>query len=118
MRITWYGHACFKFDFSQGPYVVTDPFDDHVGYPLCREEADVVTVSHAHSDHNYTESLRGNFTKITRPGLFTFDDLIVQGVKSYHDAETAAAGETTSSTSLNPTTCASPIWEIWATSPT
>ena len=87
MRITWYGHACFKFDFSQGPYVVTDPFDDHVGYPLCREEADVVTVSHAHSDHNYTESLRGNFTKITRPGLFTFDDLIVQGVKSYHDAE-------------------------------
>ena len=87
MKIKWFGHACFKLSFSQGPYVVTDPFDDHVGYPLCETEADIVTTSHGHGDHNYVESINGKPTVLNRPGMFTFDDLLVRAVKSYHDAE-------------------------------
>ena len=85
MQIKWYGHACFKLSFSNGPYVVTDPFDDHVGYPLCETEADIVTTSHGHGDHNYVESIKGRPTVLNRTGLFTFDDLVVRGVKAYHD---------------------------------
>ena len=87
MKIKWYGHSCFKLSFSQGPYVVTDPFDDHVGYPLCETEADIVTASHGHGDHNYVESIKGRPTVLNRAGMFTFDDLLVKAVKSYHDTE-------------------------------
>ena len=90
MRLKWYGHSCFKLDFSQGPYVVTDPFDETVGYPVCRESCDIVTTSHSHGDHNYLETLQGDYTRLNRPGLFSFDDLMVQGVKSYHDDENGA----------------------------
>lgn len=85
MKLKWYGHACFKLDFSNGPYVVADPFDESVGYPLCDAYADVVTTSHEHFDHNYISSIKGNPTRLNRPGMFTFDDLVVEGVKSYHD---------------------------------
>lgn len=90
MKIKWYGHSCFKLSFSQGPYVVTDPFDDHVGYPLCETEADIVTTSHGHGDHNYVESIKGRPTVLNRAGMFTFDDLFVKAVKSYHDTEKGA----------------------------
>lgn len=85
MKIRWYGHACFRLDFANGPYVVTDPFDDHVGYPLCDASADIVTTSHGHGDHNYVESIQGRPTVLNRPGMFTFDDLVVRTVKTYHD---------------------------------
>lgn len=90
MKIKWYGHSCFKLDFSAGPYVVTDPFDAHVGYPLCNASADIVTTSHGHGDHNYVESIQGKPTVLNRAGLFTFDDLVVRAVKTYHDPENGA----------------------------
>lgn len=90
MKIRWYGHACFKLDFANGPYVVTDPFDDHVGYPLCDASADIVTASHGHGDHNYVESIQGKPTVLNRAGMFTFDDLVVHAVKSHHDANGGA----------------------------
>jgi len=90
MNIKWYGHSCFKLSFAQGPYVVTDPFDDHVGYSLCDATADIVTTSHGHGDHNYVESVQGRPTVLNRSGMFTFDDLLVRAVKSYHDTENGA----------------------------
>lgn len=90
MKLKWYGHACFGMEFSGGPNVVTDPFDESVGYELCRAQADVVTTSHGHFDHNYVSSLTGEPTILNRPGLFTFDDLVARGVSSYHDAERGA----------------------------
>ena len=90
MKIRWYGHACFKLDFANGPYVVTDPFDDHVGYPLCETEADIVTNSHGHGDHNYVESVKGKPTVLNRAGMFAFDDLLVRTVKTCHDGEDGA----------------------------
>lgn len=87
MKIKWYGHSCFGLEFSGGPCVVTDPFDEHVGYPLCEAYADVVTVSHGHGDHSYVASVQGSPTVLNRSGMFTFDDLLVKAVKSYHDAE-------------------------------
>lgn len=90
MKLKWYGHACFGMEFSGGPNVVADPFDESVGYPLCGAKADIVTTSHGHFDHNYTASLEGDPTKINRTGLFTFDDLLLQGVASYHDDEDGA----------------------------
>lgn len=87
MLLKWYGHACFGMNFSGGPDVVTDPFDKSVGYPLCTAKADIVTTSHNHGDHNFIASVGGEPTRLNRAGIFTFDDLVVRGYHSYHDAE-------------------------------
>ena len=52
MRLYWLGHACFLLVAADGTRVVTDPFNEQVGYPVPRVRADVVTVSHQHFDHN------------------------------------------------------------------
>lgn len=87
MKIKWYGHACFGLELSDGLCVVTDPFDGHVGYPLCEAYADAVTVSHAHGDHSYVDSLRGRPTVLARPCTFETGGLHIKGVKSFHDGE-------------------------------
>jgi L-ascorbate metabolism protein UlaG (beta-lactamase superfamily) len=90
MKLIWHGHSCFEMDFANGPRVIADPFDEKVGYPVCRAEADVVTNSHAHGDHNYVAGLSGDFARLNRPGRFAFEDLTVTGIKSFHDAEGGA----------------------------
>jgi L-ascorbate metabolism protein UlaG (beta-lactamase superfamily) len=55
----WFGHSCFKVSTDKLS-VVTDPFDSSVGYPLPTCDADVVTVSHDHFDHNYVSCIKGN----------------------------------------------------------
>ncbi len=52
MKIQWLGHACFAVTLENGKTVVTDPFDQSVGYPQPDLTADYVTVSHQHFDHN------------------------------------------------------------------
>ncbi|HAN87609.1 MAG TPA: MBL fold metallo-hydrolase, partial [Firmicutes bacterium] len=44
MAITWLGHACFMIETGTGLRILTDPFDESVGYELPAVEADVVTV--------------------------------------------------------------------------
>lgn len=65
VRITWIGQSCFLVQNSDGsPAVITDPPDPSNGYPLPATPADVVTVSHNHTDHNYTRGVNGNFTLV------------------------------------------------------
>lgn len=90
MKLIWHGHSCFEMDFANGLRVIADPFDEKVGYPVCRAEADVVTNSHTHMDHNYIAALAGDFSRLNRPGRFEFEGLTVTGVKSFHDTEGGA----------------------------
>ncbi|MBM7582417.1 L-ascorbate metabolism protein UlaG (beta-lactamase superfamily) [Caldicoprobacter guelmensis] len=85
MKITWFGHACFKLVSDSGVVVITDPFDETVGYRLPNEQADVVTVSHQHFDHNYVQGIRGNPEVVDKIGNFYIKDISIKGVKSYHD---------------------------------
>ena len=55
MILTWIGHLCFKIQDKTGPEgitVVTDPFVKTVGFKVPNFEADIVTISHDHFDHN------------------------------------------------------------------
>lgn len=58
MEITWLGHACFRLKGKEG-VVVTDPFDKTIGLTMPRVQADVVTVSHAHSGHSRVSGIGG-----------------------------------------------------------
>ena len=58
MKIRWFGHACFGIVSANGTRIITDPFDESVGYPMPDAEADIVTTSHGHFDHNHTKGIR------------------------------------------------------------
>jgi len=93
MLISWLGHSCFKIQSKSGPEgitVITDPFDKSVGLKAPNCEADIVTVSHDHADHNNAESLRGDPFVINSAGEYDIKGVLVQGVDSYHDDKEGA----------------------------
>lgn len=90
MRIKWLGHSCFKITAKNGVRIVTDPFDDNVGYKLPKVSCDIVTLSHGHYDHNFTDCLSGQFEIINKVGNMYTKDIAIRGIHTYHDEEMGA----------------------------
>jgi L-ascorbate metabolism protein UlaG (beta-lactamase superfamily) len=88
LDVTWLGHGCFRLR-GRGAAVVTDPFPPSIGLKLSRLEADLVTVSHEHANHNYTQVVREAY-EIHGPGEYEVAGISVIGVPTYHDAEKGA----------------------------
>lgn len=84
MIITWLGHSSFLIEDSHGRKVLTDPFDKSVGYKLFEGDVDLVTVSHHHFDHDYTEKIKYD-NLVDKSGFFNLSDIPVTGIPSYHD---------------------------------
>ena len=87
MKLKWHGHSCFSMTFSNGTTLVTDPFDDTVGYPLCTIRADAVLSSHDHFDHNHIQSITGNPVMINKPGTCMLGGVKITGTHAFHDPE-------------------------------
>ena len=87
MKLKWYGHSCFGMTFANGTTLITDPFDDTVGYPLCTVRADAVLSSHDHFDHNHIQSVAGNPKLINTPGAHEINGVRITGTQSFHDPE-------------------------------
>ncbi|MFA5184442.1 MAG: MBL fold metallo-hydrolase [Patescibacteria group bacterium] len=88
MIITWQGQSCFKLQDRIGPdgvTVVTDPFDKEVGLKVPNFEADIVTISHDHHDHNNAGALRGTPMIINCAGEYDFKGILIEGIDSFHD---------------------------------
>jgi L-ascorbate metabolism protein UlaG (beta-lactamase superfamily) len=56
-----------------------------LGYAIPMVEADVVTNSHTHLDHNYLGGIRGNFLRIAAPGDYAIKDVAIRGITAFHD---------------------------------
>lgn len=85
MKLKWLGHACFELTLDNGKVLVTDPYDDSVGYPPLRVQCDAALSSHGHHDHNYFEALEGNPEIVNTPGVHEICGATVTGVPSFHD---------------------------------
>lgn len=88
MFITWLGQSCFKIQDKIGPdgiTLTTDPFDKSIGLKTPSFESDIITVSHAHGDHNNIGALRGNPYVIDCAGEYDVKGISIHGVDSYHD---------------------------------
>lgn len=88
MIITWQGHSCFKIQDKIGPdglTVVTDPFNKEIGLKVPNFEADIVTISHDHYDHNNAGALRGQPFVVKSAGEYDIKGVMVEGIASYHD---------------------------------
>jgi L-ascorbate metabolism protein UlaG (beta-lactamase superfamily) len=88
LDVTWLGHGCFRLR-GRGAAVVTDPYPPSIGLKLQRLDADLVTVSHEHDNHNYTQVMRDAY-EIRGPGEYEVAGVSVIGVPTFHDAEKGA----------------------------
>lgn len=94
MEITYHGHSCFKLKGGAGT-VITDPYQDYVGFSLPNLSADVVTSSHDHPDHNAVDKIRATARRerpfiIDHNGEYEVAGISVFGAKTYHDATQGA----------------------------
>ena len=89
MEITWYGRACFRLK-GKDATVITDPCPPSTGFVAGKHDVDLLTISHPHPDHSYTRSITAGLT-LTRPGEYEFSDLLVTGIRTYHDGEAGAS---------------------------
>lgn len=97
VRITFIGQSCFVVETGEGkPVVITDPPVASVGYALPAIEAEVVTVSHNHTDHNNTAGVRGNFTIVDGRPVTARREMTAAGMNflllpGFHDNQNGAA---------------------------
>lgn len=85
MEIKYLSHSSFLVK-TKDAKLVTDPFDpSFVGLKFPKQEADIVTISHAHKDHSHTDLIEGNPLILTWPGQFEKKGVRVWGYRSYHD---------------------------------
>jgi L-ascorbate metabolism protein UlaG (beta-lactamase superfamily) len=87
MKTKWLGHACFLITSGDGLRVITDPYavSGGINYSPIREAADVVVVSHDHSDHNNIAAVQGKPEVIKGPGTKTAGRIQFRGVATSHD---------------------------------
>lgn len=84
MKIRWIGHSCFLVESNEGK-VVTDPFDESIGYGMPELSADVITISHEHGDHNAVGRVGGNAKIIRGEGRHEAHGIVFEGIASFHD---------------------------------
>ncbi|TET25599.1 MAG: MBL fold metallo-hydrolase [Dehalococcoidia bacterium] len=85
MRIKWLGHSCFVITSDSGLKIMTDPYlsGGSLSYGKITEAADIVTVSHDHSDHNNVAAVSGN-PEVVR-GSARVKGIEFRAISSYHD---------------------------------
>jgi L-ascorbate metabolism protein UlaG (beta-lactamase superfamily) len=85
MQLRWFGQSCFLLTSQAGTRVLMDPFGKGLGYKVPQIEADIVTTSHNHFDHNNVAAARGNFYHIDTRGTYTHKDIGINGTLTCHD---------------------------------
>jgi len=85
MKIKWWGHACFAVTAQNGKVILTDPYPPSIGYQPIADQADIVTVSHGHFDHNAVDGLKGQPQIINTAGRHLVDGIEITGIDSLHD---------------------------------
>lgn len=81
------GHSSFEIKGKEVT-IVTDPFDPKkVGFKFPKVEADILTVSHDHGDHNYVEGVGGDPFLISGPGEYEVQGVRVFGISALHGGD-------------------------------
>ncbi|MBI5037393.1 MAG: MBL fold metallo-hydrolase [Candidatus Kerfeldbacteria bacterium] len=89
MYITWLGQSCFKIQ-TKNATLIMDPYDQKLGLKLPRLQADIVTISHDHYDHNNAEGIGGEPFIISNPGEYEVKGISIRGIPSWHDTSEGA----------------------------
>lgn len=91
MKVKCLGHSAFAITVSNGKVILTDPYESGsyggaLNYPKITIQADVVTVSHQHADHNDIKTLSGKPPVISKEGDYDIQGIKIKGIPTYHDS--------------------------------
>lgn len=89
MKVKFLGHASFLITSEAGLRIMTDPyrpgcFDGGIKYDPITEEADIVTISHEHDDHNCTD-IQGNPVFVRGADKKDIKGIEITGTSVFHD---------------------------------
>lgn len=89
MKIKFLGHAAFLITSNEGVRIITDPYKPGcygggIKYDPITEEADIVTISHEHDDHNETK-IKGQPVFIRETERKEIKGIVINGVEVFHD---------------------------------
>lgn len=87
MNIIWHGQSCFTIK-SKDKIIVIDPFDKKIGLKEPKLTADILLVSHEHSDHSnisIVKKAHEDLKIINEPGEYEFGGVYIQAIPAFHD---------------------------------
>lgn len=85
MIIQWLGQSFFKVE-TKNQIIALDPFsEDAAGLKPSRFKADLLLISHPHSDHNNKSAILGEPFVLEGPGEIEKEGIFIEGILSYHD---------------------------------
>ena len=85
MDIVYLGHSSFKLR-GKSVSVITDPYDSGmVGLKYPSSDADIVTVSHDHKDHNQSNIVKNVKKVIFGAGEYEIARVSIIGISQFHD---------------------------------
>ncbi len=85
MKIKWFGQSCFRIIDENGTKIVMDPYHNMLGYKLPEIDANIVTTSHNHGDHNNVGAIKGDFVRFKDAGAFSQAGIGIKGIQTFHD---------------------------------
>lgn len=84
MDITYLGHSSFRLKGKEAS-LLTDPFDKSIGIKFPAVDADIVTISHQHEDHNKASQVSEVKKVVDGPGEYEIKGVSILGFGSFHD---------------------------------
>jgi L-ascorbate metabolism protein UlaG (beta-lactamase superfamily) len=66
--------------------VLTDPYDESIGYSLGEPKANIVTSSHPHPGHGFTSGVGGEPRIVHGPGEYEIAGIFITGISTFHDS--------------------------------
>ncbi|MFA5188256.1 MAG: MBL fold metallo-hydrolase [Patescibacteria group bacterium] len=88
MTIFWLGQAAFKI-VDKEVTVAIDPYDK-IGLKMPKFQAEILLITHDHSDHNYLDAIKGEPFVIDSQGEYEVKNVFVYGLPAYHDNKQGA----------------------------
>jgi len=100
MVIRWYGQSFFEIRAKRNKQeevkIAIDPFDETLGLKVPKIEADILLITHSHSDHSHKKAILTSPFLIETPGEYETKGVFIKGIRGFHDnAEGKERGVTT-----------------------
>lgn len=84
MDITWYGHNCFRITERGQATIVTDPFDESLGYEMPKLRADIVTISYNAPAYANMAAVKGSQRFLQGPGEYEIGGVFIVAVATFN----------------------------------
>lgn len=89
MQIIWHGQSFFQIIAARtkdaSVFLAVDPFSEDLGLRVPPVFADILLITHNHSDHNNIKAVQGSPFVIDGPGEYEIKDVSIQGIPAFHD---------------------------------